>query len=182
MLNARRHRRGNQPRTRPRAVNRKLGCSTPEGIGGGISLQRGNPPQPLRHVLNARRHRRGNQSETTPTDEKGEKCSTPEGIGGGISTLLEWLMTGDCSAQRPKASEGESASRRAQRPRRSGAQRPKASEGESAVSRPSCSSSCSGAQRPKASEGESGRKCRRISDRTTSAQRPKASEGESDPS
>ena len=85
-------------------------CSTPEGIGGGIS--RGAPrPRAIRLVLNARRHRRGNQQCQQLTrrcvlrqvlnarrHRRGNQrvavlraqvvligCSTPEGIGGGIS-------------------------------------------------------------------------------------------------
>ena len=133
VLNARRHRRGNQhPRCatkrwkwtraqRPKASEGESGhsrrcaalllsvCSTPEGIGGGISCcaplagagrdlpvlnarrhRRGNQliliilNCHVLSVLNARRHRRGNQDRDQIERLLLALCSTPEGIGGGI--------------------------------------------------------------------------------------------------
>ena len=227
VLNARRHRRGNQNgnrgqgvRTsccaqRPKASEGESGspswflsssawCSTPEGIGGGISLlDQGMEPSEI-------------------------SCSTPEGIGGGIRMPGQRRQEAKRRAQRPKASEGESAATTAgsrsvllllcSTPEGIGggirrnwydavgdyqsAQRPKASEGESEYDSgqlvdfwlcstpegigggirfwwPSFVLRLLGAQRPKASEGESGSVSRLASSIQISAQRPKASEGES---
>ena len=183
VLNARRHRRGTHGycersvalgllrAQRPKASEgesrstfeptERLGvvCSTPEGIGGGITIvaregqlkcgvvlnarrhRRGNHGNHTRGVrcdtvvLNARRHRRGNHgsgSKSASWCDSG--CSTPEGIGGGITGLARPAL--ECtvfSAQRPKASEGESPAHTLRQVTGfySGAQRPKASEGES---------------------------------------------------
>ncbi len=253
VLNARRHRRGNQsPQSceapalpiraqRPKASEGESGlfvtvvlagateCSTPEGIGGGISVlcvchllaprvlnarrhRRGNQRRRADRlswhcfpVLNARRHRRGNQRVQLRGSEYRARCSTPEGIGGGIRSGATKSPRAAKCAQRPKASEGESGrsdpgrdsphlvlnARRHRRGnqartwrRTSGAaqraQRPKASEGESERGHGSgwqhqtvlnarrhrrgnqiltarlCRSRSNRAQRPKASEGESG--------------------------
>ncbi len=133
-------------------------------------------------------------------------CSTPEGIGGGISRrALSGYVGTEKSAQRPKASEGESG---AQKDRTGdclgGAQRPKASEGESAegsitflLTRSVCSTpegigggislseqaAWSGLDQCSTPEGIGGgirrRSSRGCAVKFRSAQRPKASEGES---
>ena len=183
VLNARRHRRGNQgPGCRLSDCLADL-CSTPEGIGGGIR----QPAQKLRgqfFVLNARRHRRGNQAHF-----RTRKC-----------------RTGQC-AQRPKASEGESDnlltsprssfSRMCSTPegigggirrypcreatrRGRGAQRPKASEGESAQSSISLRCRIFGCSTPEGIGGGISHSLPLFSCSCSfRAQRPKASEGES---
>ena len=135
VLNARRHRRGNQKPYGGLPSATGILCSTPEGIGGGISLVVARPVD-CRTVLNARRHRRGNQKLSQARKATPPKCSTPEGIGGGIRRRsLQPFQSGTgvlnarrhrrgnqfrgtvsvarilSSAQRPKASEGESDSR-----------------------------------------------------------------------
>ena len=131
VLNARRHRRGNQPLSRLPSEFRDA-CSTPEGIGGGIrnSLSGGTTLAPQcstpegigggircrfprwsarrSEVLNARRHRRGNQGTPLALPTPAQWCSTPEGIGGGIRSCHKTGLRRSVSAQRPKASEGES--------------------------------------------------------------------------
>ena len=177
----------------------------------GESVKRTCPGETKPVVLNARRHRRGNQIRRAldRSSVRSVRCSTPEGIGGGIRVQTNRARSQErVSAQRPKASEGESGSGlpsfrlsggsvlNARRHRRgnqmsrvatacrpsASAQRPKASEGES-VGLIDCRDSLSHpvlnarrhrrgnqpidkgdppytvrfrAQRPKASEGESG--------------------------
>ena len=160
VLNARRHRRGNQRQVVARAQRPPLRAQRPkasEGESGSVSTR---VAAWLLMVLNARRHRRGNQHRATvrgsvgvgaqrPKASEGESacsptsrstiyqpCSTPEGIGGGIRASRSMHRPSSAGAQRPKASEGESAaspSVRGSLPRR--AQRPKASEGESDLPR-----------------------------------------------
>ena len=129
VLNARRHRSGNYgdglisikarccSAQRPKASERELlgdtwriagvtQCSTPEGIGAGIT---GVPysANPHNKVLNARRHRSGNYGAgALGRDEVGE-CSTPEGIGAGITRPARHPSRRARGAQRPKASERE---------------------------------------------------------------------------
>ena len=115
VLNARRHRRGNHQRrcdfgaVRARAQRPKASegespldfvvlsassapCSTPEGIGGGITLCTDKVIHAY-EVLNARRHRRGNHPKAYQLFYLAIKCSTPEGIGGGITPPGESVKT-----------------------------------------------------------------------------------------
>ncbi len=83
VLNARRHRRGNQQSSENPgdAIDR---CSTPEGIGGGI--RDGIKAGELRSEGAQRPKASEGESETQPSaDGNYVECSTPEGIGGGIS-------------------------------------------------------------------------------------------------
>ena len=110
VLNARRHRSGNYSRApatrsrqatraqRPKASERELRrnartsirsssvCSTPEGIGAGITRHDARGLLRRRPVLNARRHRSGNYFRMSRFADVGIRvCSTPEGIGAGIT-------------------------------------------------------------------------------------------------
>ncbi len=162
VLNARRHRRGNQE---------DVGASS-------VSSTR---------VLNARRHRRGQRRVTPrssmptraqrPKASEGESgpaivglgvwaCSTPEGIGGGIRGVHLPSCFADAAprAQRPKASEGESV-------------------GDDCRERASDLARCS---TPEGIGGgirftEGGIRWHLVGQGSGCAQRPKASEGESDP-
>ncbi len=107
VLNARRHRRGNQ-RENKAGERMWTRCSTPEGIGGGIrSFMRYetrdgkvcSTPEGIGGGISALLER---------TKDSNWRCSTPEGIGGGISSCPEGSACSVRSAQRPKASEGES--------------------------------------------------------------------------
>ena len=86
-----------------------------------------------------------------------DRCSTPEGIGGGIRTLQSRRKLASNSAQRPKASEGESGKRnKTKRRKQMKCSTPEGIGG--GIRSPSSirtigSATC--AQRPKASEGES---------------------------
>ena len=156
VLNARRHRSGNYQRNAS-AASAVLKCSTPEGIGAGItrttlraarpraSAQRPKASERELHdaeqaaraevgdVLNARRHRSGNYTSRSAATRRRCSCSTPEGIGAGITSLDISNAQEMCeaSAQRRKASERELLSARLTCGRGvPGAQRPKASERE----------------------------------------------------
>ena len=84
VLNARRHRSGNYRRTYPDLALPGAMCSTPEGIGAGITRRCCHAGGP-----------------------DGVRCSTPEGIGAGITSRSARTCATSRSAQRPKASERE---------------------------------------------------------------------------
>ena len=73
------------------AIDRALGgevgrCSTPEGIGAGITSLVRAATEIVLLVLNARRHRSGNYlQDAFDTVLAAYECSTPEGIGAGIT-------------------------------------------------------------------------------------------------
>ena len=156
VLNARRHRSGNCPQARPRRHLRGARrCSTPEGIGAGITSRI------------ARHHPRA------------PECSTPEGIGAGITARCALAKLRVASAQRPKASERELPPTTVFLARvLVGAQRPKASERELPCSCRARRTRWRSAQRPKASERELPSLCALVGLGFFSAQRPKASERE----
>ena len=83
VLNARRHRSGNYLVASSPGRSRALGCSTPEGIGAGITWH----------------------EDVVVGFWK--TCSTPEGIGAGITHDPPRAGAAPSSAQRPKASERE---------------------------------------------------------------------------
>ena len=132
VLNARRHRRGNHEAL-PLWGDVAGLCSTPEGIGGGITPLPGVGAAPK----DTRAQRPKASEGESPSPNRPRRrcrtplCSTPEGIGGGITSeafavcklgavlnarrhrrgnhRVEASTSFDSSgAQRPKASEGES--------------------------------------------------------------------------
>ncbi len=132
VLNARRHRRGNQGpgpdlvvsalsgAQRPKASEgesgswsgsgrlRSLWCSTPEGIGGGIRRACDRHRHHVGPVLNARRHRRGNQTCRDSSMARSSSAQRPKASEGESDLTLAWSVVWCGCAQRPKASEGES--------------------------------------------------------------------------
>ena len=82
MLNARRHRSGNYLPRKSRSARARSWCSTPEGIGAGITAGR-----------------------LVTFSGRPFRCSTPEGIGAGITGLIDTDGHVHNCAQRPKASE-----------------------------------------------------------------------------
>ena len=130
-------------------------CSTPEGIGGGIR-NRGRAAVGIVHVLNARRHRRGNQGLDIREEFAESECSTPEGIGGGISPGVTRCRGFFVRAQRPKASEGESAAVDAAFDIDRACSTPEGIGGGISSALTVAARTGGRAQRPKASEGESG--------------------------
>ena len=129
VLNARRHRSGNylvspirvQPASgaqRPKASERELldktltdsfageECSTPEGIGAGITVY-GSHPRNRSAVLNARRHRSGNYLTSTGPIAPGRCAQRPKASERELLTVSPTRWTFTSGAQRPKASERE---------------------------------------------------------------------------
>ena len=134
MLNARRHRRGNQQTTHGFLARSPLVLNARRHRRGNQiadpRCQRGEGS-----VLNARRHRRGNQATRVHWFPLPQKCSTPEGIGGGIRTrITRWHRE---TVERCSTPEGIGGGIRR-------------------LGRQVCRQSSNCAQRPKASEGESG--------------------------
>ena len=98
MLNARRHRDGDQTKGH-KWIYRNLECSTPEGIETVIRSRPGVRLERRAVVLNARRHRDGDQPRCETPGTAGCTCSTPEGIETVISPLVcyQTAMSKSCS-------------------------------------------------------------------------------------